>query len=116
MRENRRPIDKVLRWRYNKVTNRTEDTIKAMATIAEFLGDVQRQRGISLRHLGRESGVPVEEGDLLGTLFDPYTFEETETLRAPIDGILYIARRSGPVRAGGHAYSVADYAVSHWID
>lgn len=66
--------------------------------------------------LGGESGVPVEEGDLLGTLFDPYTFEETETLRAPIDGILYIARRSGPVRAGGHAYSIADYAMSHWID
>jgi transcriptional regulator with XRE-family HTH domain len=28
-----------------------------MANIADFLGDIQRQRGISLRHLGRESGV-----------------------------------------------------------
>jgi transcriptional regulator with XRE-family HTH domain len=28
-----------------------------MATIAVFLEDIQRQRGISLRHLSRESGV-----------------------------------------------------------
>jgi transcriptional regulator with XRE-family HTH domain len=28
-----------------------------MGTIADFLADIQRQRGISLRRLGRESGV-----------------------------------------------------------
>jgi hypothetical protein len=57
----------------------------------------------------------VREGDVLGTLFDPYTFEDLETLRAPVDGLLYITRRSGPVRAGGHAYSIADLEGSRWI-
>jgi predicted deacylase len=66
--------------------------------------------------LGDETGVPVNEGQVLGTVFNPYTFEETETLRATTDGILYIARRSGPISAGGHAYSVADFEQSHWID
>ena len=66
--------------------------------------------------LGEEMGVPVQEGDVLGTVFDPYTFEEVETLRSPVNGILYITRRSGPVNAGGHAYAVADYAISRWIE
>jgi predicted deacylase len=65
--------------------------------------------------LSPEPGLDVQKGDVLGTVFDPYTFEEIETLRAPVDGILYITRRSGPVRAGGHAYSIADYHGSHWI-
>jgi predicted deacylase len=65
--------------------------------------------------LREEAGIPVREGDVLGTLFDPYTFEDLETLRAPVDGLLYITRRSGPVRAGGHAYSIADLEGSRWI-
>jgi predicted deacylase len=64
---------------------------------------------------GAEAGVPVNEGEVLGTVFDPYTFEELETLRTTVDGILYIARRSGPIAAGGHAYSVADFNGSQWI-
>jgi len=66
--------------------------------------------------LGEESGVPVKAGEVLGTVFDPYTFDDLETLQAPVDGILYIARRSGPVRAGGHAYSIADLQQSRWIE
>jgi predicted deacylase len=66
--------------------------------------------------LGEESGVPVKAGEVLGTVFDPYTFEDLETLQAPVDGILYIARRSGPVRTGGHAYSIADLQQSRWIE
>jgi len=65
--------------------------------------------------MGQEVGVPVKEGQVLGTIFDPYTFEDLETLRATVDGILYIARRSGPILAGGHAYSVADFQLSQWI-
>jgi predicted deacylase len=66
--------------------------------------------------MGEEMGVPVEENEVLGTVFDPYTFEELETLRSPVEGILYITRRSGPVDAGSHAYAVADFAISHWIN
>lgn len=65
--------------------------------------------------LGEEMGVAVQEGDVLGTVFDPYTLEEVETLRSPVDGVLYITRRSGPVEAGSHAYAVADFEESHWI-
>jgi predicted deacylase len=66
--------------------------------------------------MGEETGIPVKEGEVLGTLFDPYTFEDLETLHSPVDGILYITRRSGPVEAGSHAYAVADLQVSRWID
>lgn len=65
---------------------------------------------------GDEAGVRLNAGDILGTVFDPHTFEEIETLRAPVDGILYMARRSGPVEAGGHAYALADLEGATWID
>jgi predicted deacylase len=66
--------------------------------------------------LGDEPGTPVQEGEVLGTLFDPHTFDDLETLHSPVDGILYITRRSGPLEAGSHAYAVADFQMSHWMD
>lgn len=66
--------------------------------------------------LGDEFGVRVEKDEVLGTLFDPYTFEDLETLRSPVDGFLYITRRSGPVEAGSHAYAVADGESARWIE
>ncbi len=66
--------------------------------------------------MGEETGIPVKKGEVLGTLFDPYTFEDLETLYSPVDGILYTARRSGPVEAGSHAYAVADLQMTRWID
>jgi predicted deacylase len=66
--------------------------------------------------LGDEPGTPVQEGEVLGTLFDPHTFEDLETLHSPVEGILYITRRSGPLEAGSHAYAVADFQMSHWVD
>ncbi len=61
-------------------------------------------------------GVPVHQGDLLGTVFDPYTYEELERLVAPADGILYMCRMSGPIEVGGHAYAVTGYEGARWID
>ncbi|HBY99279.1 MAG: succinylglutamate desuccinylase/aspartoacylase family protein [Ardenticatenaceae bacterium] len=63
-----------------------------------------------------EPGVELKAGDALGTIFDPHTFEELETLRAPIDGVLYMTRRSGPIEAGGHAYALADFEGAAWIE
>jgi predicted deacylase len=60
-------------------------------------------------------GVPVQTGDLLGTVFDPYTFAELEKLYVPTDGILYLCRTSGPVEAGSHAYAVTAYEGAEWI-
>ncbi len=61
-------------------------------------------------------GVSVRKDDLLGTVFDPYSFAETERIVAPVDGILYVSRTSGPIEAGGHAYAVTAYEGSHWVD
>jgi len=61
-------------------------------------------------------GVSVREGDLLGTVFDPYSFEEVERILAPADGILYVTRTSGPIEAGGHAYAVTGYEGARWVD
>ena len=61
-------------------------------------------------------GVSVREGDLLGTVLNPYTFEEVERLYVPADGVLYLCRTSGPVEAGSHAYAVTAYEGAHWID
>jgi predicted deacylase len=61
-------------------------------------------------------GVPVREGDLLGRVFDPYSFEIVEELHSPADGILYLCRISGTVKPGSHAYAVAAYEGGRWID
>lgn len=59
-------------------------------------------------------GVPVRAGDVLGEVFDPYTFEVLEELRSPTDGVVYMARRPGPVEIGGHAFAVAAAEGSRW--
>ena len=61
-------------------------------------------------------GVSVREGDLLGTVFDPHSFEEVERILAPVDGVLYVCRTSGPIEAGGHAYAVTAFEGSRWVD
>ena len=50
----------------------------------------------------------VKKGDVLGTLFDAYTLEVIEELKAPIDGMLNMLRANGPVEAFMLGYSVAD--------
>jgi predicted deacylase len=54
--------------------------------------------------LGRE----VEEGEVLGRVVSPYTFEEREVLRAPCDGYLMYIARWAPVRPGEWAFGVID--------
>jgi predicted deacylase len=61
-------------------------------------------------------GIPVREGDLLGTVFDPYSFKVVEELHSPADGVLYLCRISGPVKPGSHAYAVCAYEGARWVD
>ena len=61
-------------------------------------------------------GIPVREGELLGTVFDAHTLEEVEHLVAPVNGILNFCRVSGPVEAGAYAYAVTAYEGARWID
>ncbi len=53
-------------------------------------------------------GVPVKAGTLLGTIFDPYTFQTLEELRSPVDGRLYYTRRSGLTEPGDTAFAITD--------
>jgi predicted deacylase len=50
----------------------------------------------------------VREGQILGNIVSPYTFEVLETLTAPGDGILFMTARDYPVRPGDWAYGVVD--------
>jgi len=61
-------------------------------------------------------GIPMSEGELLGTVFDAHTLQEVERLTAPVDGILNFCRVSGPVEAGAYAYAVTAYEGARWID
>jgi predicted deacylase len=54
--------------------------------------------------LGRE----VVEGEVLGEIRSPYTFEVRETLRAPCDGYLMYIARWQPARPGDWAFGVID--------
>ena len=64
--------------------------------------------------LGRE----VREGEVLGRVVSPYTFEERETLRAPCDGYLMYTARWQPVRPGEWAFGVIDknHGATRWSD
>jgi predicted deacylase len=81
-------------------------------------GDARRCRN----HLGRvraaESGLfrpasgpslgdEVTEGDDLGTLYDPSTYDRLQDVTANHDGVLYAQTRRGTVTAGGRLASVA---------
>ncbi len=52
----------------------------------------------------------VKAGEKLGSVVDPYTFEESEALAAPCDGVLFFSRMSGPAEAGAKGYAIADAA------
>ena len=49
---------------------------------------------------------PVEAGTVLGRVISPYTFEELEVLKAPVDGRLVMVARPYPVRPGDWAFGI----------
>jgi predicted deacylase len=58
----------------------------------------------------------VSKGEVLGILYDPYSLEEVEQLKAPADGLLYMCQVSGLVEAQGGGIAVADFDGSKWIE
>jgi predicted deacylase len=60
----------------------------------------------------------VKEGELLGKVVSPYTFEVLEELRSPGAGIVFYTARDYPVRPGDWAYGVIDvnHAKTKWVD
>ena len=68
--------------------------------------------GYLVSHANRieDLGRRVSKGEKLGSVIDPYTLEEAESLEAPCDGILFFSRMSGPAEAGAKGYAIADAA------
>ena len=60
-------------------------------------------------------GKKVKKGEVLGTLYDPYSFIELEALESPVDGLIFFSRLSGVLEAGGKAFGVADLQYAEWI-
>lgn len=60
----------------------------------------------------------VREGELLGRVVSPYTYEDLEELRAPGDGYILYNCRSYPVRPGYWAFGVIDGRdpATLWVD
>jgi predicted deacylase len=65
---------------------------------------------VSYANRVEDLGRRVKKGERLGAVIDPYTLEETESLDAPCDGILFFSRMSGPAEAGAKGYAIADSA------
>jgi predicted deacylase len=62
-------------------------------------------------------GRPVAEGELLGCIVSPFTFETLEELTAPFDGYLAYWARSYPIRPGEWAFAVIprNHEGTRWI-
>jgi hypothetical protein len=60
----------------------------------------------------------VRAGELLARIVSPHTFEVTEELRSPSDGLLFGVATLHPVWPGDWAYFVADTTDprTQWID
>jgi predicted deacylase len=60
----------------------------------------------------------VQAGEVLGRVVSPYSFQEVQVLKSPVDGILFGVCRQYPVRPGDWAFFVAETAGegSEWVD
>jgi len=59
----------------------------------------------------------VQEGELLGRVLSPYTFEEVEALRSPGHGLVFYAATRKPIRPGFWAFGIVelDDPNCHWV-
>jgi predicted deacylase len=60
----------------------------------------------------------VHKGEMLARVMSPYTFEELEVLRSPVNGVLFGVARPYPVQPGDWAYFVADLddPETRWVE
>ncbi len=65
--------------------------------------------------IGRPSR-EVSAGEVLGTVYSPYTFKELEQIKSPCDGLIYACRVSGLVNPQSELLAVADYRDSEWVE
>jgi predicted deacylase len=58
----------------------------------------------------------VTKGEVLGTIYSPYKFNELEKITSPVDGLIYACRVSGLVEPQNELLAVADFKESKWIE
>jgi predicted deacylase len=62
---------------------------------------------ISHKAAASDLGAMLEEGEVLGEMFDPYSYETLEELSSPVKGLLVYSRLSGPMEAGNKGFAIA---------
>jgi len=82
------------------------------ATVGGYLVSDMEAEDVGIGRHTRE----VSKGEVLGTIYDPYTLKELEQLKAPADGLLYACRVSGLIEAQSEALAVADFEDSKWME
>jgi len=70
---------------------------------------------LSRRAVFDDLGVIVEEGEVLGEVFDPYSYETLQTLASPVKGVLFFSHLSGPMEAGNKGFAIAKLDKGKWI-
>lgn len=65
--------------------------------------------------LGAEAGMPVRAGQQLGKVIDPYSLEILEEQVSPVDGVVYVVRRTGLCEAGDRGLGIGVFEGSRWI-
>jgi uncharacterized protein len=58
----------------------------------------------------------VKKGEILATIFNPYSLLEVEKIKSPVDGLLYACRTSGILGAQAEVLAVADFDGSKWLE
>ena len=70
---------------------------------------------LSHKAAAADLGAMLEEGDTLGEMFDPYSYETIEMLSSPVKGLLVYSRLSGPMEAGNKGFAIARLDGGKWI-
>jgi predicted deacylase len=82
------------------------------ATVGGYFVSDMEASDVGIGKLPRE----VSEGEVMGTVYNPYSFEELEQVKSPCDGLIYACRVSGLVNPQSEVLAVADYRDSKWIE
>jgi len=70
---------------------------------------------LSRKRLASDLGTIVEEGELLGEMIDPYNYQVLEEIKAPVKGVLFFTRLSGPLEAGNKGFAIAKLDAGRWV-
>lgn len=70
---------------------------------------------LSRKRVAADLGTIVERGEVLGEMIDPYGYEVLEELKAPVTGVLFFTRVSGPIEAGNKGFAIAKLDAGRWV-